>query len=234
MKNKKIAIFVSLCAAIALIPFLWTLDADACFFSLAAGKKTTVDGAVLFGHNEDDGGTLVTRLHLIPRQHHEPGEVIEMWDTGTIIPQVEVTYAFIWSEMPDFSFSDSYLNEWGVAIASDASGSKERSPHDLTQGGIKYWLRRLVAERARTAREGVLIMGEAIETYGSDKPDLRFGMEIVDLKEVFKNKTFGPFQEADDVRGFVIKGGNADGALVVDPDLGIEQKFDLMPLVGYH
>lgn len=50
---------------------------------------------------------------------------------------------------------------------------------------------------------------EAIETYGSDKPDLRFGMEIVDLKEVFKNKTFGPFQEADDVRGFVIKGGNA-------------------------
>ena len=165
MKNKRIAIFVSLFAAIALIPFLWTLDADACF-SLAAGKKTTVDGAVLFGHNEDDGGTLVTRLHLIPRQLHEPGEVIEMWDTGTIIPQVEETYAFIWSEMPNFSFSDSYLNEWGVAIASDASGSKETSPYDLTQGGIAYWLRRLVPERARTAREGVLIMGEAIENYG--------------------------------------------------------------------
>lgn len=59
--------------------------------------------------------------------------------------------------MPNFFFSDSYLNEWAVAIASDASSSKERSPYAVTQGGIMYWLRRLVAERAKTAREGVYV-----------------------------------------------------------------------------
>jgi aspartyl-tRNA synthetase len=52
-----------------------------------------------------------------------------------------------------------------------------------------------------------MLYTEAIEKYGSDKPDLRFGMEITDLKEVFKNREFGPFQQAEYVRGFVIPGG---------------------------
>lgn len=34
---------------------------------------------------------------------------------------------------------------------------------------------------------------EAIETYGSDKPDLRFGMELIDLSDVLKDSGFGVF-----------------------------------------
>ena len=36
---------------------------------------------------------------------------------------------------------------------------------------------------------------EAISKYGTDKPDLRFGMEIIDLSEIFKNSSFKIFQD---------------------------------------
>ena len=32
---------------------------------------------------------------------------------------------------------------------------------------------------------------EAMRRFGSDKPDLRFGMELTDLNEVAQNKGFG-------------------------------------------
>jgi aspartyl-tRNA synthetase len=53
---------------------------------------------------------------------------------------------------------------------------------------------------------------EAIARYGSDKPDLRCGMEIHDLSDVFKDSEFRVFKQivADGgvVRGFNVKGGN--------------------------
>jgi len=54
---------------------------------------------------------------------------------------------------------------------------------------------------------------EAIARYGSDKPDLRCGMEIQDLRELFRQSSFRVFKEivagGGTVRGFVIK--NAGG-----------------------
>jgi aspartyl-tRNA synthetase len=52
---------------------------------------------------------------------------------------------------------------------------------------------------------------EAIARYGSDKPDLRFGMVIEDLSDVFRHAPFGPFRDALSaggvVRGFAVTGG---------------------------
>ena len=52
---------------------------------------------------------------------------------------------------------------------------------------------------------------DAIARYGSDKPDLRFGMEIVDLSTAFADSGFGPFRDAVGaggvVRGVVVAGG---------------------------
>jgi aspartyl-tRNA synthetase len=52
---------------------------------------------------------------------------------------------------------------------------------------------------------------EAMTRYGSDKPDLRFGMEIQDLGHVFADTPFGPVREAlasgGVLRGLVVPGG---------------------------
>ena len=51
---------------------------------------------------------------------------------------------------------------------------------------------------------------EAMEKYGSDKPDLRFGMEITDLTEKVKTAEFKVFSDAIEMGGSVraIKAGN--------------------------
>ena len=52
---------------------------------------------------------------------------------------------------------------------------------------------------------------DAMEKYGSDKPDTRFGMEITDLSDLVKDCDFGVFtsaiQSGGSVRGIVIKNG---------------------------
>ncbi len=54
---------------------------------------------------------------------------------------------------------------------------------------------------------------EAMERYGSDKPDTRYGMEIYDLSDLVKDCGFGVFASAVEgggsVRAITAKGGNA-------------------------
>ena len=52
---------------------------------------------------------------------------------------------------------------------------------------------------------------EAMNRYGSDKPDLRFGLELVDLGDVFKESQFKVFRSVADGGG-AIKALNAKGA----------------------
>ena len=48
---------------------------------------------------------------------------------------------------------------------------------------------------------------EAMERYGSDKPDLRYGMELTDLTDVLKDTEFAVFKNADVVKAILVKGG---------------------------
>ena len=51
---------------------------------------------------------------------------------------------------------------------------------------------------------------EAVSRYGSDKPDRRFGIELVDLGEIFRESSFKVFRNALDAGG-VVKAINAKG-----------------------
>ena len=50
---------------------------------------------------------------------------------------------------------------------------------------------------------------EAMQKYGNDKPDIRFGMEFGELNEVTQHKDFGVFNTAELVVGIAVPGGNA-------------------------
>lgn len=65
-----------------------------------------------------------------------------------------------------------------------------------------------------------MVYKEAMEKYGSDKPDLRFGMEITDLTDEVKGSDFKVFKDAIEnggsVRALCLKGGASMGRKDID------------------
>ena len=114
-------------------------------FCVIAGRNTTVDGSVLMAHNEDDSGEMMLNMYASPRS--------------------EGQYGFLWAEFPGTQVVDHFLNEWGVAFASDGCMSRE-DRSDLTDGGWLYEVRLNGAKNARSAREAVKYIGRMVEKYG--------------------------------------------------------------------
>ena len=67
---------------------------------------------------------------------------------------------------------------------------------------------------------------EAIAKYGSDKPDLRFGMEIQDISDCFKNTEFGVFKNVLESNGVI-------NAIVVKDAASKYSRKDLDKLTDY-
>ena len=65
---------------------------------------------------------------------------------------------------------------------------------------------------------------EAMERFGSDKPDTRFGLELHDLKEVFKNTAFEAYKNAEAIKGICIPGVAAETSRKVIDNLTLEAK----------
>lgn len=114
-------------------------------FSIIAGKAATVDGSVLMGHNEDDGGEQMLNVYVVPASN--------------------ANLRYIWCEFPGMEVADVYMNQFGVSIASNGCPSRE-DKGELTNGGVLYEVRGAVAKYARTAREAVEIIGSMVETQG--------------------------------------------------------------------
>jgi aspartyl-tRNA synthetase len=68
---------------------------------------------------------------------------------------------------------------------------------------------------ARPASVARITWHEAMARFGSDKPDVRFGLELVDLTEVFAATEFRAFQ-ADTVKGIRLEGQGDLGRAAVD------------------
>ena len=133
-------------------------------FSILVGKDASYEGSVLLAHNEDDWGDRLVNWYKVPQREHEEDAVVTL-KNGAKMALPEKTWSYLWLEMPEMEFSDTYMNEWGVTITSDACRSREDDP-ELTDGGIGYWLRRAMAEQAKSARQAVKIGGKLVDTYG--------------------------------------------------------------------
>jgi len=70
-----------------------------------------------------------------------------------------------------------------------------------------------------------LTYSEVMERYGSDKPDLRFGMELVDISDIVANCQFRAFSET------VSKGGQVKALLV--PNMASASRKDLADLTEF-
>ena len=143
--------------------------AQACS-TLVIGKAVSETGNIIVAHNEDNGGRLFNMQHYVPAATHQKGEMIKFEPKAAAIPQVEKTLGFYWTQtfVPDgASFADGFFNDAGVAIATNWCGEIfDADRMEVKDGGIGYGIRRLVAERAHSAREGVEIATKLLEEYG--------------------------------------------------------------------
>jgi dipeptidase len=150
-------------------------------YAIVAGKDCTVDGSVIFAHNEDSGSGNPVHFWKVPAQEHQDIETQRLVNGGSE-PFAAKTLSYIWCQMPGLRYSDTYFNEHGVAVASNGCHSRENKP-ELTDGGITYMLRRIVAARATSARHGVKIAAGLVLTYGY--ADTGRTMTIADGKEAW-------------------------------------------------
>lgn len=137
--------------------------------SFVAGKDATIGGYTMSGHTCD--GNCDFHLKVIPAAAHKPGEVYVIDYEGLaggfehtvvgVIPQVEETYKYFFIEVP-------FANEYQVFIGENTCASREELCELTPEEALLDWTQipALGLQRAKTAREAVMIMGALVEKYG--------------------------------------------------------------------
>ncbi len=133
-------------------------------FTVLVGRKASADGSVMVAHNEDDRGEIVVNLRKIKARDFGAPQKVAL-GFGATYETDGRTNGFLWIEATTQEFADSFVNDRGVVITSDSCPSRV-SAEDYTDGGIGWMLRRLVAEKATSARDAVRLAGRLIEAYG--------------------------------------------------------------------
>jgi len=160
-KKPLIALVSSLLFLALLAPAAPSQDGEC--FTVLVGKNASADGSVMVAHNEDDRGDIVVNLRKILARDYGPRKVD--LGKGAFYDSDGKTAGFLWIEATTQEFADSFVNDNGVLITSDSCPSRV-STEDSTDGGIGWMLRRLMAEKATSARDAVRIAGALIEKYG--------------------------------------------------------------------
>ena len=141
--------------------------------TILAGRKATQTGEILIGHNEDAPGRFIMQTHIVSKLRRKPGTHIIFEPDIAELELGTTRTNLLWSEArtcstnySDSAFCDLYVNGHGVVICSNnCADSREDSP-ELTNGGIGYGLRRLVAEKAHSAREALNIACRLVGKWG--------------------------------------------------------------------
>jgi aspartyl-tRNA synthetase len=85
----------------------------------------------------------------------------------------------------------------------------------MTEGMFTHIFKKVMKQELKTPFPR-LTYKQAIEEYGTDKPDLRFDIKIRNLKDIFHNKDFLPFKDKKEVRGLVVKHGSKITRKILD------------------
>jgi dipeptidase len=163
---------IAICFISALL-FLLTLGARrscACT-TVIVGKRASATGEVLVGHNEDSDGPYVMRTHIVPPKLRAPGAKMRFEPSAALIDAPRRAAGMFWSEALSYlpggaSFCDFYVNSFGVVICSDNCGASMEDGPEISDGGIGYGLRRVVAETAQSARHAMEIASRLLDRYG--------------------------------------------------------------------
>ena len=141
--------------------------------TIIVGKDASATGRVLVAHNEDDTGRYQVLHGYVEAADWPEGTYLPAEEGRAAIPQAAHTYGYYWSEVVassrGVSGADTFLNENGVCIVSNNNADSKENIYDetrLTDGGMEYNLRRIVAERATSARHALEIIIEMVETWG--------------------------------------------------------------------
>ncbi len=81
---------------------------------------------------------------------------------------------------------------------------------NLVEDLYKYLIRKISPNAEIPEKFPRISFKESMDLYGTDKPDLRFDLKLVDLTDVFSNSDFGVFNKTIDSNG-IIKGLVAPG-----------------------
>lgn len=133
-------------------------------FTILVGKNASATGDVLVAHNEDDWGENIVNWYMVPAKSGKESSVLN-FKNGAKYKRSGDAAELFWLEMPGMDFADCFINEHGVVVVSNQCSSKE-DKGELNEGGVAYMLRRIIAEKARTAKEGVEVAVSVLEKYG--------------------------------------------------------------------
>ncbi len=161
--KKTVCILVSAVLAFAVLASAGERRADDCF-TVLVGKNASADGSVMIAHNEDDRGNIIVNVRKVRARDYGAPQKVDL-GRGAFYETDGRTNGFLWIEATSQEFADSFVNEYGVVITSDSCPSRI-TENDVTDGGIGYMLRRLMAEKSKSAREAIKIGGELVEKYG--------------------------------------------------------------------
>ena len=157
---------------LALSFFLKASESRACM-TVLVGRNASSTGEVLVGHNEDAPGRCSMQTHLVPKHRRHPGSLIRFEPSMSEVELPETRTSLFWAEAKCYdpeehglSFCDSFVNGRGVVIVSNNCGTSREDSPDLTDGGIGWGLRCIVAGSAHTAKEAVEIASHLVDKYG--------------------------------------------------------------------
>ncbi len=97
----------------------------------------------------------------------------------------------------------------------ELSFAHEEDIYGLTEGLFRHILKQALGTDLVTPFPR-MSWADAFARYGTDKPDPRYGTEIIDLKPILGNRDFPPFKDQEEIRGIIVKSGTAISRKVLD------------------